>query len=305
MRAWCWLLPAWIVVVAAGAGGWLATAARPRIPDAAAADLERGGDPERGRLIFAAGDCSSCHASPGQADRLRLGGGMDLPSPLGTFHPPNISPDSEDGIGRWRTIDLANALLAGISPDRQHYYPAFPYTSYAHMRLSDVKDLMAYLRTLPPVKGHAPAHDLPFPFTIRRLIGGWKLLFLDQTVIEDDPARDPAWNRGRYLAEGVGHCAECHSARNLAQSIRHGTRFAGGIDQSGVGYVPNITPTGIGRWTRDDIAEALHTGRTPEHRQIGSTMADVVTNLSALPDSDRRAIATYLLSLPRRHSTDE
>jgi mono/diheme cytochrome c family protein len=169
--------------------------------------VDQGGDPTRGKLVFEAADCASCHASPGQPDRLRLGGGMELASPFGTFFPPNISPDPNDGIGRWRTIE--------VSPSGQHLYPALPYTSYAHMRVEDVKDLMAYLRTLPAVPGRTPRHELPFPFTIRRLVGFWKFLYLDRTPIRPDPARDAAWNRGRYLVEAVGHCAECHSARNM------------------------------------------------------------------------------------------
>jgi mono/diheme cytochrome c family protein len=297
-----------VLAALAGVGGgvatWLLTAPRVAFDMAQAAALEQGGDAARGKLIFDAGDCASCHASPGQPDRLRLGGGLALSSPFGTFFPPNISPDPRDGIGRWQTIDLANALMSGVSPDGQHYYPALPYTSYAHIRVEDVRDLMAYLRMLPPVQGRTPQHDLAFPFTIRRMVGFWKLLYLDRTPIERDPAHDQAWNRGRYLVEAVTHCAECHSARNLANAIRESSRFAGGYDQEGAGYVPNITPAGIGRWSRDDLVRMLTDGHTPELRQVGSSMADVVTNAAALPLADREAITTYILALPARHSPD-
>ena len=288
----------------AAAAAWVLTKPRPAFDAIQAAALEHGVDAERGKVIFEAGDCASCHASPGQPDRLRLGGGLALGSPFGTFFPPNISPDPSDGIGRWRTIDLANALMSGVSPDGQHYYPALPYTSYAHMRVQDVKDLMAYLRTLPQVQGRPPQHDLPFPFSIRRLIGFWKLLYLDRRPIGSDPARDPEWNRGRYLVEAVTHCAECHSARNLANAIVESSRFAGGYDQEGAGYVPNITPFGIGHWSRADMVRVLTDGHTPESRQIGSSMADVVSNTADLPLADREAIATYILALPARHSPD-
>jgi mono/diheme cytochrome c family protein len=297
-----------IVLVGLGVGAaglaWFLSAPRPAFPEADAAALDEVGDPVRGGLVFDAGDCASCHASPGQPDRRRLGGGLALASPFGTFFPPNISPDPQDGIGRWRTIDLANALMSGVSPDGRHYYPALPYTGYAHMRVEDVKDLMAYLRTLPPVQGRSPPHDLPFPLTLRRLVGFWKLLFFNRTPIKPDPSRDAAWNRGHYLVEALGHCAECHSARNALGAIKESSRFAGGQDQEGVGFVPNITPAGIGHWTRQDIVEALTTGHTPELRQIGSSMADVVTNLAALRQNDRQSIAAYLLSLPPRPSPD-
>jgi mono/diheme cytochrome c family protein len=139
---------------------------------------------------------------------------------------------------------------------------------------------------------------------MRRLVGFWKLLYFDRAPLPPAALQDATWHRGRYLVEGLGHCAECHSARNTLGAIRQSSRLAGGQDQEGVGYVPNITPYGIGRWSRQDIVEALTTGHTPELRQIGSSMADVVTNTAALPPQDRDAIAFYLLSLPPRQSPD-
>jgi mono/diheme cytochrome c family protein len=288
-----------LVGLAAAAAAWVLSAPRPAYPDRSAAALE-GGDAARGRLVFAAGDCASCHASPGQPDRLRLGGGQALATPVGVFRPPNISPDPEDGIGRWSAADLANALLTGVSPSGQHYYPALPYPSYAHMKPADIGDLMAYLRTLPALSGRAAPHELPWLFQIRRAIGLWKLLYLDRTPIEPDPARSEAWNRGRYLVEAVSHCAECHSTRNLAFAIKAETRFAGGRNPEGVGFAPNITPDGIGSWSEADIVKLLTTGETPAMRFVGSTMADVVVNTASLPDADRRAIAVYIKSLPAR-----
>ena len=295
----------WIALIVAAAmfgaagGAWMISAPRPAVVESEAAGLE-GGNPDNGRRVFEAGDCVACHTTPGQPDRLRLGGGMALASPFGTLYPPNISPDPVDGIGKWRTADLANALLAGVSPRDQHYYPAFPYTSFAHMKLSDVRDLMAYLRTLEPVRGRPPPHDLSFPFTIRRLVGLWKLLYFDRSPIVRDPAHDAEWNRGRYLVEGPAHCAECHSSRDLAGGIKESTRFAGGRDPEGVGFVPNITPAAIGSWSEDDIMRILTDRHTPEGREVGSSMEDVVTNTSSLPDEDRRAIAVYIKSLPGR-----
>jgi mono/diheme cytochrome c family protein len=297
-RVWSTACALLLVILAAVA--WLASAPRPKIAKADATDLQQGGDPAKGRLVFIAGDCASCHASPGQQDRLRLGGGLALASPFGTFHVPNISPDPQDGIGRWQTADLANALLAGVSPSGSHYYPSLPYTSYAHMRLEDVRDLMAYLRTLPPVAGRPPPHEIPFPFSIRRLVGLWKLLFLDETPIAEDPAHGPAWNRGRYLVEAVAHCAECHSTRNIAGAIDPETRFAGGRDPEGTGFVPNITPGRLQPWSEADLAMTLTDGRTREGRVLGSTMREVVLNLAMLPRSDVEAIADYVRSLPAR-----
>lgn len=228
------------------------------------------------------------------------GRGLALASPFGTFHVPNISPDPEDGIGGWRTIDLANAVMSGVSPDRRHYYPALPYVDYTHMQVEDLRDLMAYLRTLPPVRNRTPPHELPFPLTIRRLVGFWKLLYFDLSPNAAEPSNSSPWSRGHYLVEALGHCAECHSSRNLLGAIEPSTRFAGGPDQEGVGFVPNITPFGIGNWSEDDIQRTLHDGMTPGGRAIGSTMADIVTDIAALPQSDQKAIAVYIKSLPSR-----
>jgi mono/diheme cytochrome c family protein len=290
------------LTIAGTAGAWIATAPRPAYPDRQAPGLETGGNVEKGRRIFAAGDCSSCHASPGQSDRLRLGGGLALSSPYGTFRAPNISSDRDDGIGAWSAGDIANAVLTGVSPAGQHYYPVFPYSSYTRMKVDDLRDLIAYLRTVPAVSGKAPPHELSLPFSIRRFVGFWKLLYFDRSPIIDDPARDALWNRGRYLVEGVSHCAECHSTRDMFGGIKQETRFAGGQDPEGVGFYPNITPTRIGDWSEDDIARMLKTGETPNHGRIGSSMLDVVSNTATLPEQDRRAIARYIKSLPPRET---
>jgi mono/diheme cytochrome c family protein len=258
------------------------------------------GDAERGRLVFNAGGCASCHAQPGQEDRLKLGGGMALSSPYGVFRPPNISPDPDDGIGRWTVADLGNALVSGVSPSGEHYYPAFPYVGYTSMQFRDISDLYAYLMTLPRVRGKTPAHDLTPLLRIRRLLGGWKLLFFRQRHSEAAMNGDPLHDRGGYIVESLSHCAQCHSTRSFLGSIKPETRFAGGVDAGNVGYVPNITPERIGDWSERDIAEMLKSGNTPDHGRVGSSMADVVANASQLPQRDRDAIARYIKSLPKR-----
>jgi mono/diheme cytochrome c family protein len=288
-----------VICAVAAAAVWAVTEPRPAFSkDDSALDQE--GDVARGRLVFAAGDCASCHALVGQPDRLRLGGGLALASPYGTFRPPNISTDKIDGIGSWQTRDLANALLSGVSPTGTHYYPSFPYSSYAKMTVADVRDLMAFLRTLPAVAGKAPPHAPKLLFRIRRFVGFWKMLYFDRQPIIPDPGRGEPWNRGRYLVEALGHCAECHSSRDVFGGIKPETRFAGGPDPEGVGYFPNITPARLGGWTESEIAELFKTGNTPNHGRVGSSMTDVVTNTAMLPQDDRDAIAAYVKSLPTR-----
>jgi mono/diheme cytochrome c family protein len=257
-------------------------------------------DLENGRVLFIIGGCSQCHVTPGQDDQARLGGGYALRSPFGTFHVPNISPHPRDGVGSWSPADFVRAMREGTSPDGRHYYPAFPYTSFQRMTPADLLDLFAYLKTLPAVEGRTRDHDLPFPFNVRRGVGLWKLAFLDGRVFTPDAARPPSWNRGAYLVEGPGHCAECHSERNRLGAIIDQRRFAGGANPEGKGRAPNITPhpTGIGGWTVEELSHMLKTGETPNYVSVDAPMTLVVRHTAQLSDADRAAIAEYVLSLP-------
>ena len=250
-----------------------------------------------GKTLFLIGGCSSCHRTYGEKDAGKLGGGMALESPFGTFYPPNISPDPNDGIGRWSEADFVTAMTKGTSPDGEHLYPAFPYTSYQRMTFNDLRDLFAFLKTLPAVRGRTPEHELSFPFNIRRLIGGWKLLFLDGLPFQPDPQRPDDWNRGAYLVNAPGHCAECHSPRNFLGAVKSSMRFTGGPTPDGKDWVPNITQFSISKWSEADIAEMLATGKIPGDR-VGGPMVDVVRNTAQLTPDDRQAIAVYIKSLP-------
>ena len=256
-------------------------------------------DVANGQTMFNAGGCSSCHAVPNQPDRTRLGGGLALPSPFGTFYVPNISPDPNDGIGRWSEADFVTAVQKGTSPSGAHYYPAFPYPSYQRAKVEDIRDLFAYLKTLAPVAGRVRDHELPFPFNIRRTVGIWKWLFLDGKPFAADAAHSAAWNRGAYLVNGLGHCAECHSPRNFLGGIIAAQRFAGAPNPEGEGWVPNITQKGdLAEWSVKDIAYFLETGDLPEGDKAVGSMARVIKNTSQLSPQDRGAMAEYLKSLP-------
>lgn len=292
------------LVVLGGVGlaaGWVLSAPV-RLDSEAVAKLGPG-DATRGKRIFYAGGCTSCHAKPGsQGDaRLQLVGGLELKTPFGTFVPPNISQDPKDGIGAWSVEDLANAMLKGVSPSGEHFYPAFPYTSYARMKPADIADLYAFLKTLPAVAGKAPGNTLAFPFNMRRGIGLWKLLYLsDQPVIAlSADAPDPVL-AGRYLVEGPGHCGECHTPRDLAGGTKRGEWLAGAVAAEGSGIVPNITAGegGIGDWSQADIANYLETGFTPDFDSVGGAMVDVQRNMAELRPEDRAAIAAYLKAVP-------
>lgn len=284
------------ILLVAGAGFfWIVTEPK-RVPPAA---VPTAGDPERGRLVFAAGGCASCHTQPGQDDELLLGGGLPLKTPFGTFNVPNISSSPGAGIGGWSDEEFATAMLRGISPDGQHLYPSFPYGAYQNMTGDDLGDLLAFLRTLPPSDNRVADHELSFPYSVRRGLGLWKALYLDRQRHEPDLRKSPEWNRGAYLVNALAHCGECHTPRDRFGGLDRGRAFAGGPSPTGGGRMPNITPSddGIGDWTQDDIAFSLADGTTPMGDVFGGEMAHVVENMAQLPQSDRQAIAVYLKDL--------
>lgn len=285
------LAAALLVLVLLAAAGWVLTAPR-RLPDAAMAGLQ--GDAARGAAVFWAGGCASCHSAEGAtgATRLVLAGGRRFASDFGTFLAPNISPDPAAGIGGWSLQDFANAMQRGVSPEGRHYYPAFPYTSYARATRQDMADLWAFLATLPPDATPSRPHEVGFPFSIRRALGGWKLLFFnDDWVLDGDLT--PEVRRGRYLAEALGHCGECHTPRGLLGQSDRSRWLAGAPEPGGKGTIPNITPGSLD-WTEADLAGYFRTGFTPDFDTAGGLMADVVQNLAELPESDLAALAAYL-----------
>lgn len=285
------------------ATGWVASS--PRRLNAASVAAAGPGDAQAGERVFRMGGCASCHAAPGATGdaRRELAGGLELKTAFGKFVVPNISPDPTDGIGQWSFADFANAVQRGVAPDGHHYYPAFPYPSYARMTLADTADLFAFMRTLPPVKHKPPASQIPFPYSLRRGIGLWNLAFLHtDPVIALPQDTDPALLRGRYIVEGPGHCGECHTPRHAAGGVDPGQWLAGASNPDGEGSIPNLTPgtAGLGDWSAKDIAYYLEAGFTPDFDSVGGSMVEVQENMSKLPASDREAIAAYLQAIPAR-----
>lgn len=294
----------WTVTgIAAVAVGFYVVTIPQTIPDSALA--ARSANLKNGETMFNVGGCASCHATEVNKDPLSLGGGHELKTAFGTFVVPNISPDAKTGLGTWTEAQFLNAMVKGVGRNGEHLYPAFPYTSYQRMRVEDVRDLFAYIKTLPAVAKESAPHQLGFPFNIRRTLGGWKLLFLDGKGFEPDPSRNAVLNRGAYLVEGPGHCAECHSTRNPLGAITAAGRMAGGPNAEGKGFVPNISqhPTdGVGEWSVKDFEFLLLRGDLPAGAAVGDEMADVVLNTGKLSPDDRRAMAEYLKTLPAKVS---
>lgn len=224
-----------------------------------------------------------------------MAGGRRLKTPFGDFYSPNITPHVETGIGKWTDEEFINALDRGLAPDGSHYFPAFPYPSYTAMTERDMRDLRAYLFSLPAVERANTPHDLTPPFGWRFLVTFWKLLFFD-------PARTETGNRGAYLATALGHCGECHTPRNPLGAVNGDMAFAGTRNGPQGGAVPNITPdkkTGIGEWSEDDLDTFLTMGMLPDGDFVGGEMADVVFGGTArLTPADRKALIEFLRTLP-------
>ncbi|MCF7770091.1 c-type cytochrome [Achromobacter pulmonis] len=251
---------------------------------------------ERGRLVAAAGDCVACHTAPGGA---RNAGGLALDTPFGVIYTTNITPDPQTGIGRWSFAAFERAMRHGVHQDGRQLYPAFPYTAYAKLSDADMQALYGYLMSQPAVAATPPRTELGFPFNLRPLLAGWNLLFHDPKPFTPDPSRDAAWNRGAYLVEGVGHCAACHSPRNALGAEKGGLAYlAGGQAEGWNAPALNRLASGERAWSGEELYHYLRTGYSPRHGVAAGPMAPVIHGLAELPDSDLRAIVTYLTALP-------
>jgi mono/diheme cytochrome c family protein len=255
---------------------------------------------DRGKYIFDAGGCTSCHTDE-KSGNPPLSGGPALETPFGTFYAPNITPHPDHGIGRWSDREFLRAMREGKAPDGRHYYPAFPYTSYTKASDRDLLDLKAYLFSRPAVSRASPSHDLSFPFSIRSLLWFWKLLNFERSRWKPDPTNEAQWNRGSYLVKALSHCGECHTPRNFLGGTNKSQWMAGARLGAGESVAPNLTSheAGLADWSERDIAFALDLGITPDNEVLGDQMSLVVRHsTSRLTEADRLAIAHFIKSLP-------
>lgn len=257
-------------------------------------------DIEKGKYLTAAGGCQACHTDV-KNNGKPFAGGRPLKTPFGTFYTPNITSDIKSGIGNWSRADFLNAVKKGINPSNNHYFPAFPYTSYTKMRDEDALAIFGYLKSVPAVSKENKPHDVSVPFSWRWLQWGWKLLFFNEGEYVSPANADDNIARGGYLVEALGHCSECHTARNILGGIKTDLYMAGAAGGGEGELVSNITPdpgTGIGEWTKGDIVSFLETGMKPDFDDVQGSMEEVITHgTSKLSKEDRTAIAAYLMSL--------
>jgi len=256
-----------------------------------------------GALMYNIGGCITCHkpsVDAAGANAALPSGGATLKTPIGTFYPPNLTPDPETGLGKWSDLDFLNAMMRGLAPNGVHAIPAFPYTSYAQMRPEDILDIKAHLMSLAPVVSPAKPADIPLPFILRRGVGLWQWVGLDTTPWQPDPAQSESWNRGSYLVNGPGHCGECHTPRTFYMASDTSRFLMGGPHPEGEGRVPSLRDL-IGRnrfKDANDLASALQYGEMFGYDGLTSGgMGAVQANIARLPEPDIKAIAEYLVSL--------
>ena len=296
MRAVIRVLAAIVVLLAVAAAGFVAFAWRPQIEPIAAVD-PGAFDPElveSGARLAAVGNCIACHTVPGER---AFAGGLPLPTPFGTIYSTNITPDRQTGIGAWSEAAFQRAMREGVDREGNHLYPAFPYDHYTRVADEDNRALYAYLMTRRPVEATAPENDLAFPLNLRLVLAGWKLLYFDEGAFQPDPGQSEEWNRGAYLAEGLGHCGSCHTPRNRFGALDSDRHWAGGEAEGWTAYAINEESPAPIPWNEESLAAYLRNGWHEHHGVSRGPMAEVTGNLGGLPASDIEAIATYTASV--------
>lgn len=254
----------------------------------------------RGRYLSTLGDCAGCHTAQGGAP---LAGGGQVATPFGNIPVPNITPDRETGLGSWSFEAFWLALHAGTGRHGELLYPAFPYTSYTKVNRDDALAMFAYLQSLPAVHRANRSPNLEFPYSVRRSVAAWRTLYFRQGEFQPDPGQSAQWNRGAYLVQGLGHCNECHAARDSLGGTPQDEHLTGGQIPQQNWYAPDLSTRqngGLQGWGEQDIVDLLKTGHSAKGAAFGP-MADVVASSTQhMSDVDLRAVATYLGSLPPR-----
>lgn len=280
------------VLVVLGLLGFVALAWKPEI--AAVAPPAAGSFPAalvaKGEALASGGYCAECHTASGGRT---FAGGYPMQTPFGVIYSTNITPDPDTGIGAWSEAAFARAMHEGVARDGSHLFPAFPYDHFTKLSDEDVGALYAYFMTRPAVRAPARTNGLPFPYNLRILQAGWKLLFFREGRFSPDAAQTAEWNRGAYLAEGLGHCGACHTPRNALGAEKHGDAYAGAPIDDWIAPPLTAANPAPAPWTADEIHDYLGAGISILHGTAAGPMAAVHAGLSALPDSDLRAIAVY------------
>jgi len=262
---------------------------------------------EAGHYLTNAGDCISCHT---KKDGKPYAGGLAVHTPFGIVYSPNITPDKDTGIGKWSEQDFYNAMHLGKGNKGKHLYPAFPYPWYTKVSRADVDAIKAYLDTLTPVKQQNHTDSLDWPVSWRGSMIAWNVLYFTSGSFKPDPKKSVQYNRGAYLVEGLGHCSQCHSPKNMLGAVGNGAiQLTGGYaDSREHWFAPSLTGNlrqGIGDWSLPEIVEYLKTASNAKSSSAGPMTSVVMNSTRYLNDADLTAIAVYLKDMPQMQTTSE
>ena len=260
---------------------------------------------ERGRELAALGNCVTCHTS---AQGKPNAGGLGIQTPFGTVYSTNLTPDPQTGIGLWSQQAFNRAMREGISRDGHHLYPAFPYTSFTRTTDEDLTALYGWLMSQEPVRQATPETKLAFPFSLRPLMAFWNALYLtpgpDAKPAQTEVERSPAWLRGEYLVNGLGHCSACHTSRDALGGERSGLAYLSGATVDGwLAPALNARSPSPVAWTETAFYDYLRNGHSAEHGSASGPMAPVIRQLAQVPDTDIAAMAHYLASFQEQSAS--
>lgn len=260
-------------------------------PAVAAGDMAKA--IERGHYVAVLGDCAACHND--REGHREYAGGLALETPFGKILASNITQDKATGIGSWSEEEFVRAVRDGKGQHGRNLYPAMPYNAYTQVSDADMHDLWLYMKTIKPVDHPVDSNQLPFPFNVRELMAGWNLLFFRRGGFEPVEGKSDAWNRGKYLVDGLGHCASCHTPKNILGGDKGGHYLAGGsLEGWFAADITSNAQSGIGAWGNEDLVQYLKLGGN-RFTVAAGPMAEAVENSTQyMTDSDLDAIATYL-----------
>jgi mono/diheme cytochrome c family protein len=296
MRLTGWIGIASGAAVIALSAGYTVIGWRPGI-DASSPPAPSELDPDlvaKGEVLAGVGACDVCHTAEGGEP---FAGGRALETPFGTLHSTNITPEEDTGIGSWSLAAFERSMREGVDRSGRHLYPVFPYTHFARVTGEDMQAIYAFLMSQDPVEAAPVSNELRFPANVRPLLAGWKLLFHDAEPFVPDPERSDLWNRGAYLAEGLGHCSICHSPLGRFGAVVEDERYAGGSAEGWHGPALNAASPAPIPWGDLAMVNYLLDGWDMDHGVAAGPMQPVVNHLGVITEDDAFALAEYFVSL--------
>lgn len=269
------------------------------------ADIKKNDVLQKGEYLFHISGCETCHTKPD--GKFLAGGRPFFMEKKGIVYSSNITPDQKTGIGNYTNDEFVTALQKGIGHKGKHLYPVMPYYAYTLMNRDDILAIKVYLDYQKPVHNVVPKRDMAFPYNIRGNVAFWNWINNSNRRFENDNTQNKEWNRGKFLVQGPGHCAYCHSPLNWSNAHSEKQAYSGYKFENWEAYnISSDTDTGIGAWSDQALEQYLKTGYAEGHGAATGPMAEMVGHsLRYLTDNDIRSMVVYLRSIPPQEKGEE